>query len=60
MKTKQELKEESNKIFDKLDEEQRILFKKKNNLLTMEDIANYLYQYKLEWEKVKKYTTEES
>lgn len=54
-KSDQELREESDRIFDKLDQEQRVTFKKNNGIFTEEDLAVYLYQFKQELNKVKKY-----
>lgn len=54
-KSDQELREESDRIFDKLDQEQRVTFKKNNGIFTEEDLAAYLYQFKQELNKVKKY-----
>lgn len=54
-KSDQELRKESEKIFDKLDQEQRVTFKKNNGIFTEDDLASYLYQFKRELNKVEKY-----
>lgn len=40
-KSNQELRKESDRIFDKLDQEQRVAFKKNNGIFTEEDLSPF-------------------